>query len=72
MAKKTMTLNLSEAEMSSLDKLSTELGRTKTDIVRGAIRMRVSFEDHIKQGFGFQWIKPGEARSLGCGWEGMD
>jgi len=38
-AKKTMTLNLSDSEMSVLEKLSSERGVSKTAILRQALRL---------------------------------
>lgn len=48
--KRTMTLNLSEAEMSVLEALCLEKGLSKTALVRQALRLYKSVDDRLSKG----------------------
>ena len=48
--KKTMTLNLTDDEMSALDELSGRLDMTKTAVVRKALRMYRMIDSRLKLG----------------------
>ena len=50
MTKKTMTLNLTEAEMSALEALCDEKGLSKTALVRQALRLYKSVDDRLGRG----------------------
>ena len=48
--KRTMTLNLSEEEMSSLDQLALRNGMSKTAVIRKAIRIYLILEKRMQRG----------------------
>lgn len=48
--KKTMTLNLTDAEMNTLEKLSTEKDMSKTAVLRQALRMYQVILSRLAQG----------------------
>lgn len=48
--KKTMTLNLTEAEMAALDDLATRKDLTKTSVIRQAIRLYQLVDAKVSQG----------------------
>ena len=48
--KKTMTLNLSEEEMNSLDQLAARNDMTKTAVIKKAIRIYLILETRIQRG----------------------
>lgn len=48
--KKTMTLNLTEAEMDALEKLSAEKELSKTAVLRQALRLYQLIDNRIAQG----------------------
>jgi predicted transcriptional regulator len=48
--KKTMTLNLSEDEMNSLDQLALRNDMTKTAVIKKAIRIYLILETRIQRG----------------------
>ena len=48
--KKTMTLNLSEEEMASLEQLAQRNDMTKTAIIRKAIRIYLILETRMQRG----------------------
>lgn len=48
--KKTMTLNLTEAEMAVLEKLSVEKDLTKTAVLRQALRLYQLVDSRMAQG----------------------
>jgi predicted transcriptional regulator len=48
--KKTMTLNLSEEEMTSLDELAVRSDMTKTAVLRKAIRIYLTLEKRMQKG----------------------
>lgn len=48
--KKTMTLNLTDAEMAALDKLSIEKDMTKTAVLRQALRLYQLISERLKAG----------------------
>lgn len=48
--KKTMTLNLTDAEMEALEKLSTQKDLTKTAVLRQALRLYQLVETRITRG----------------------
>ena len=50
MAKKTMTLNLTDKEMQVIEKLAQEKDLSKTALIRQAIRMYQIIEDRISNG----------------------
>jgi len=50
MTKKTMTLNLSDAEMHVLDELSQRKGMNKTAVLRQALRLYQAIEVRIQRG----------------------
>ena len=50
MAKKTMTLNLTDAELLVLQSLAEKKGLSKTALMRQALRLYQSVEDRIEQG----------------------
>jgi hypothetical protein len=49
-AKRTMTLNLTEAEMRVLDELSVRKDLTKTAVLRQALRLYQTIEARIERG----------------------
>ena len=49
-AKRTMTLNLTDAEMRALDDLSTRKDLTKTAVLRQALRLYQTVEARIEKG----------------------
>jgi predicted transcriptional regulator len=48
--KRTMTLNLSEEEMSALDQLATRNDMSKTALIRKAIRIYLILETRMQKG----------------------
>lgn len=48
--KKTMTLNLTDAEMEALDQLSTEKEISKTAVLRQALRLYQLINARLKEG----------------------
>jgi predicted transcriptional regulator len=48
--KKTMTLNLSEEEMNSLDQLALRNDMTKTAVIKKAIRIYLILETRLQRG----------------------
>jgi predicted transcriptional regulator len=48
--KKTMTLNLSEDEMNSLDQLALRNDMTKTAVIKKAIRIYLILETRLQRG----------------------
>jgi hypothetical protein len=50
MAKRTMTLNLTDAEMQVLDDLSQRKDLTKTAVIRQALRLYQTVEARIERG----------------------
>jgi predicted transcriptional regulator len=48
--KRTMTLNLSEEEMASLDELAVRSDMTKTAVIRKAIRIYLTLEKRMQKG----------------------
>lgn len=50
MAKKTMTLNLSEEEMAVLEELSAKKGLSKTAVLRQALRLYQAIDARIDRG----------------------
>jgi predicted transcriptional regulator len=48
--KRTMTLNLSEEEMSSLDQLALRNDISKTAVIRKAIRIYLTLEKRMQKG----------------------
>ncbi len=48
--KKTMTLNLSEEEMASLEQLAQRNDMTKTAVIRKAIRIYLILETRLQRG----------------------
>jgi len=48
--KKTMTLNLTQAEMEMLDQLSSKKGMNKTAILKQALRLYQSIEVRLERG----------------------
>ena len=50
MTKKTMTLNLTEAEMGVLEALCDEKGLSKTALVRQALRLYKTIDDRLARG----------------------
>ena len=48
--KRTMTLNLTDEEMTALDALSTRYDMTKTAIVRKALRMYQVIDSRLQRG----------------------
>jgi len=48
--KRTMTLNLTESEMTVLEKLSQEKDMTKTAVLRQALRLYQFIEQRVAQG----------------------
>jgi hypothetical protein len=48
--KKTMTLNLTEAEMEALEALCEEKGLSKTALVRQALRLYKSMDERLARG----------------------
>ena len=48
--KKTMTLNLTDAEMTALDRLSAEKDMTKTAVLRQALRLYQLISERLKAG----------------------
>jgi len=50
MRKRTMTLNLSEAEMLALEELSNEKGMSKTALLRQALRLYQSVNLRLARG----------------------
>ena len=48
--KRTMTLNLTDAEMSALDELSARKDLTKTAVLRQALRLYQTVEIRIERG----------------------
>ena len=49
-AKKTMTLNLTDAEMSVLDDLASKKDLTKTSVIRQALRLYQMIEVRMERG----------------------
>lgn len=49
-SKKTMTLNLTDAEMRVLDELSTRKDLTKTAVIRQALRLYQTVEARVEKG----------------------
>ncbi len=49
-AKRTMTLNLTDAEMRALDDLSTRKDITKTAVLRQALRLYQTVEARVEKG----------------------
>ncbi|ABE65074.1 CopG-like DNA-binding (plasmid) [Nitrobacter hamburgensis X14] len=49
-AKKTMTLNLTDAEMRVLDELSARKDLTKTAVIRQALRLYQTVEARLERG----------------------
>lgn len=49
-AKKTMTLNLTDAEMRVLDELSERKDLTKTAVIRQALRLYQTVEARVEKG----------------------
>jgi hypothetical protein len=49
-AKRTMTLNLTDAEMRVLDELSTRKDITKTAVLRQALRLYQTVEARVERG----------------------
>ena len=49
-SKKTMTLNLTDAEMAVLDQLSSDRDMTKTAILRQALRLYQVIDDRLRAG----------------------
>lgn len=50
MDKRTMTLNLTDAEMQVLEALSEKKGLNKTALLRQAIRLYQAIEDRVERG----------------------
>lgn len=50
MAKKTMTLNLTEAEMTALDDLATSKDLSKTGVLRQALRLYQLVDSRVRNG----------------------
>lgn len=50
MAKRTMTLNLTDAEMRALDDLSVRKDLTKTAVLRQALRLYQTVEARVEKG----------------------
>lgn len=50
MSKKTMTLNLSEAEMAALEKLCGKKDLSKTVLLRQALRLYQRVEERLEKG----------------------
>lgn len=50
MAKRTMTLNLTDAEMRVLDELSVRKDITKTAVLRQALRLYQTIESRVEKG----------------------
>ena len=50
MAKRTMTLNLTEAEMQVLDELCSKKGLSKTALMRQALRLYQAIETRLDRG----------------------
>ena len=50
MAKRTMTLNLTEAEMQVLDELCSKKGLNKTALMRQALRLYQAIETRLDRG----------------------
>ena len=50
MAKRTMTLNLTDAEMRALDDLSARKDLTKTAVLRQALRLYQTVEARVEKG----------------------
>ncbi|MEA3390371.1 transcriptional regulator [Sphingopyxis indica] len=50
MAKRTMTLNLTDAEMRALDDLSARKDLTKTAVLRQALRLYQAVEARVEKG----------------------
>ncbi|TBR27761.1 MAG: transcriptional regulator [Reyranella sp.] len=50
MTKRTMTLNLTDAEMRVLDDLSTRKDLTKTAVLRQALRLYQTIEARVEKG----------------------
>ncbi|MDP4540842.1 ribbon-helix-helix protein, CopG family [Qipengyuania sp. DY56-A-20] len=50
MSKKTMTLNLTEAEMAALESLCEKKQMSKTQLVRQAIRLYQKVDERIEDG----------------------
>lgn len=48
--KRTMTLNLTEAEMDSLERLSSVKDMNKTSIIRQALRLYVAIDERLGRG----------------------
>jgi hypothetical protein len=48
--KKTMTINLTDVEMSVLDELCAQKGLSKTALVRQALRLYKSVDQRLEQG----------------------
>ena len=48
--KRTMTLNLSEEEMTSLDEIAARSDMTKTAVIRKAIRVYLTLEKRMQKG----------------------
>jgi len=48
--KRTMTLNLTEAEMDSLERLSLAKDMNKTALVKQALRLYTAIDERIKRG----------------------
>ena len=48
--KRTMTLNLTESEMSVLEKMCEDKGLSKTALVRQALRLYKSVDERLAQG----------------------
>ena len=50
MTKRTMTLNLTDAEMRALDELSVRKDLTKTAVLRQALRLYQTIEARVEKG----------------------
>jgi len=50
MAKRTMTLNLTDAEMGALEQLSARKDLTKTAVIRQALRLYQTVDSRIEKG----------------------
>lgn len=65
-AKRTMTLNLTEAEMDALESLSIRKELSKTAVLRQALRLYQTIEARIEKGHKliFESDKPGDKAEL--------
>ena len=48
--KRTMTLNLTEAEMDAVEQMCEQKGQSKTALVRQALRLYKSVDDRLSRG----------------------